>query len=338
MPSCRYWLVCLCMIICLMGAVGAYAQSAGANADPAGGASPGELDEAALAEIERLRLEVERLLSTVPSSLHDQVRELLLAPTTSVEAAPPEVPGASISSTSINTAEAVPSEAVPSEAPEVPAPEVTGISIRDDAAVEAAEPGSSVAERDSPRDSVTPEEVRAGEVAEAVTEPSKQQGPTPQARRQSRRPTCNSLDPLDENGDGKINAQDRYWRYLYVWIDHNRDGQRQEKEVESVYAAGVREIANGLGIFYRKKGSVGEIRRGHTLLLDLAGNGFGSGRRPDDGVLMVDADGLGRGDGPQVLDADGAEVTGIEPFVAGWQMRLADGQILTLNCPGGGLD
>lgn len=315
MPSCRYWLVCLCMIICLMGAVGAYAQSAGANADPVGGASPGELDEAALAEIDRLRLEVERLLSTVPSSLHDQVRELLLAPSTSVEAAPSEVP-----------------------APEVPAPEVPGTSIRDDAAVEAAEPGSSVAEMDSPRDSVTPEEVKAEEVAEAVTEPSKQQGPTPQTRRQSRRPTCNSLDPLDENGDGKINAQDRYWRYLYVWIDHNRDGQRQEKEVESVYAAGVREIANGLGIFYRKKGSVGEIRRGDTLLLDLAGNGFGSGRRPDDGVLMVDADGLGRGDGPQVLDADGADVTGIEPFVAGWQMRLADGGVLTLNCPGGGLD
>lgn len=302
------WLVFL-LVLCPASVVGALAQDGAAGSASDREAQQEELDAASLAEIERLRDELERLLSTVPPSLHDRVRELLLTSPGPAQGEGHEVLG------------------TPSQVPGTPIsdPPVVEQALADGAE---AEPGAAP----DPAPPVTPTE-EPEPIAEPAIEPSKQQGPNPLARRQSRRAACNTLDPLDENGDGKVNAQDRYWRYLYVWVDQNRDGRRQDKEVQSAYAAGVREIETGLGGFYRKKGGLGEIRRGEALLFDLAGNGFGGGRRPDDGVLMVDADGLGRGDGPKVLDASGAAVQGIEPFEAGWQVRLADGKILAINCP-----
>ena len=322
----KHWLVSFGLVMGLMVSSGVQGQEVTAHSETTHSEQNAaiELDEAALAEIERLRAEVERLLSTVPPSLHDRVRELLLTSSepSALESATPVSDG-----TAADEAEPVVAAAGVDSAAD-PAPPVSTESKSRDVAEAVAEAGDGPVIESS---KIEPAKSEPSEI-----EPSKRQGPSLHAQRVSRRPTCNSLDPLDENGDGKINAQDRYWRYLYVWIDQNRDGQRQDKEVESAYAAGVREIANSLGIFYRKKGSVGEIRRDKTLLLDLAGNGFGAGRRPDDGVLMVDTDGLGRGDGPQVLAANGAPVEGIAPFVAGWKMRLGDGQVLAINCPPGG--
>lgn len=166
----------------------------------------------------------------------------------------------------------------------------------------------------------------------ATTEPDSVELPTAPTR--GRRAPCNTLDVFDENGDGKVSGLDRYWRYLYVWVDDNRDDRRQDKEIESVYEAGVREIGRRLDVFYRKKGGLGELRIRRNILLDLAGDGFGGGRRPDDGVLLVDADGLGRGDGPKVVDGSGAPVTGKAAIVAGWRFRLADGSELAIRCPG----
>lgn len=157
---------------------------------------------------------------------------------------------------------------------------------------------------------------------------------TPPTRPRRRRAPCRTLEPFDENDDGKINARDRYWRHLYLWIDKNRDGQAQERELESAYGAGVREIGRELRDFYRRKGSLGEIRRGELLLFDIGGDGFGGGRRVDDGALAVDADALRRGDGPSLLDADGRPITGIQPFTPNWQLDLGGGQIVKLECPG----
>ena len=149
-----------------------------------------------------------------------------------------------------------------------------------------------------------------------------------------RRVTCNALDAFDENGDGKVTAQDRYWRHLHLWVDGNRDGQAQEKEILSAYGAGVREISTRLDVFFRKKGSLGEIRIDGNLRFDLGGDGFGDGRRPDDGVLMVDADALGRGDGPEIVDGQGDIVSGMAIFAAGWRFRPADGPEWAVVCPG----
>lgn len=157
---------------------------------------------------------------------------------------------------------------------------------------------------------------------------------SPSKARASRRPLCNSLDAFDENGDGKVNAQDRYWRHLHLWIDGNRDGQRQEKEIQSAYGAGVREISTRLDVFYGRKGSLGEIRIGEGFLFDLGGDGFGDSRRPNDGLLLVDAEALGRGDGPQILDGSGHAVTVMAPFAADWTFRWADGSELKTSCPG----
>ena len=102
--------------------------------------------------------------------------------------------------------------------------------------------------------------------------------------------------------------------------------------MESAYDAGVREIARELDVFYRRKGSLGEIRRGELLLFDIGGDGFGGGRRVDDGALAVDADALRRGGGPNLVDADGAPIEGIRPFAPGWRIELG-GETLSLTCP-----
>lgn len=153
----------------------------------------------------------------------------------------------------------------------------------------------------------------------------------PPAFRRSKR--CNTLDFLDDNGDGKISASDRHWRHLYLWIDKNRDSQQQEKEIISAYEAGVRGIALDLETFTRKKGSLGEIRVDERLLFDLDGNGFGDHRRNDNGMLLVDATALARGGGPQILGPGNEPATGVLPWSGGWSVRLADGTSTALTCP-----
>lgn len=147
-----------------------------------------------------------------------------------------------------------------------------------------------------------------------------------------RKPRCNTLLPFDENADGKITSLDRHWRHLYLWTDRNRDGAIQDKEIESAYERGVREIAADLDSFYRKQGSLGEIRWRERILFDIGGDGFGESRRVDDGALAFDADALRRGDGPDLLDAAGQPVTGTKPLASGWSLRW-DGETTSFDCP-----
>ena len=149
-------------------------------------------------------------------------------------------------------------------------------------------------------------------------------------RRLTRGPHCNFLDALDGNGDGKISALDRYWRHLHLWSDTNGDRTVQEGEVVSVYERNVREIAVDLSTFIRKKGTLGEIRVGDSLLLDVRGDGFGGG---DDAVLVVDATRLKRGAGPELLSASGEPLDGFQPFEEGARLRGSDGEVTVFRCP-----
>lgn len=182
----------------------------------------------------------------------------------------------------------------------------------------------------APRPIVTaPASEEAARAEETVAEA--RETPPPPRRRRARK--CNTLDFLDENGDGQISAADRHWRHLYLWIDKNRDSTRQEKEIVSAYAAGVREIALDLETFTRRKGALGEIRRGEGLLFDLGANGFGQSRRVDDGLLLIDTEALARGNGPRILGPDRNPIRSVAAWARGWSVRLDDGSEAALTCP-----
>lgn len=154
--------------------------------------------------------------------------------------------------------------------------------------------------------------------------------PTPRPR--WRRRSCNTLASFDTDGDGRVGPLDRYYRYLHLWIDKNGDGRADEREITSTWEEKVREIATDLDSFIGgKRGFMGEIRLGDYVELDLHGDGFGASS--DDGVLVIDASALKRGDGPELLTPEGEPLDGFQPFTRGLRLRDAAGGVTRLDCP-----
>lgn len=150
---------------------------------------------------------------------------------------------------------------------------------------------------------------------------------------------CNTLTVFDTREDGRIDAGDRYWRYLYLWTDRNADGEVAQHEVRSAFDAGIRAIAVNLDRFEGEDDEAGLVRVGRWIVLDPAGDGF-SGEAPgevtgrtDDGALTVDASALGRFSGPRLLGPDGRPLEGMQPFRAGLSLREASGRVVELTCP-----
>lgn len=175
---------------------------------------------------------------------------------------------------------------------------------------------------------------QAERTARETLEPA---GPTepPPARAPAARTACNTLEPFDTREDGRIDSGDRYWRYLYLWTDGNGDGEVTEREVRSVFEAGVRNISVRLDRFAGKEGSVGLLRIDRWIVLDPLGDGFSGGITgpTDDGALTVDAGALGRFSGPQLLGPDGRPLAGMQPFRPGLSLREASGRVIELSCP-----
>ena len=73
----------------------------------------------------------------------------------------------------------------------------------------------------------------------------------------------------------------------------------------------------------RNLNRVGLIRIDRWIVFDPRGDGFsgGIGGATDDGALTVDASALGRFSGPELLDADGERLTGMQPFRRGLRLR-----------------
>jgi hypothetical protein len=163
--------------------------------------------------------------------------------------------------------------------------------------------------------------------------------PSPPTSRPGSGPTartaCNTLEPFDTREDGRIDSGDRYWRYLYLWTDADGDGEVAEREVRSVYEAGIRNISARLDRFEDKDGSGGLIRVGRWVVLDPLGDGFSGDitGRTDDGALAVDASALGRFSGPRLLGPDGRPLEGMQPLRAGLSLREASGRVIELTCP-----
>lgn len=168
----------------------------------------------------------------------------------------------------------------------------------------------------------------AGEVVPSAPEGSAR-GPAVSER-------CNTLALLDTQEDGVLDARDRYWRYLYLWRDRNRDGELQDSEVSSLYEEGVRSLGVGLETFGTEGDGMGLVRLSRWIVLDVAGNGFAGtiAGDTDDAALVVDSPALGRGNGPELLDPGGEALEGYQPFRSLLRLRLESGEILELTCPG----
>jgi hypothetical protein len=200
------------------------------------------------------------------------------------------------------------------------------------------EPGPESAER-SAEPAAAPEAPVGSPVGSPVEMPAETAEPSPPTSRPGSGPTartdCNTLEPFDTLEDGRIDSGDRYWRYLYLWTDANADGEVEEREVRSVYEAGIRNISVRLDRFEGEEGSVGLVRIGRWVVLDPRGDGFSGDitGRTDDGALTVDASALGRSSGPRLLGPDGRPLEGMQPLRSGLSLREASGRVIELTCP-----
>ncbi|MEM6796979.1 MAG: hypothetical protein AAF725_23595 [Acidobacteriota bacterium] len=213
--------------------------------------------------------------------------------------------------------------------PEIVGVEPSGIEPSREASIaEAVEPGA--APETKPRATDLPRPPRAEPPAGARRE-------DPPAPRNPRR--CRTLEPFDTDGDGKLTGLDRYWRYFYLWTDVDEDRSVDEREVESPFERGIREVRVDLREFVRGKGKRKrslEIQLEEHILLDVGGDGWsGAYPRGDDGALAVDTSAVREAGGPDARDGRGRPLEGVQPIRPDWILVLPDGEELRVNCPRG---
>lgn len=145
--------------------------------------------------------------------------------------------------------------------------------------------------------------------------------------------SCNALWPFDSDADGRVDGADRYWRYLYLWVDRDGDAEIDERELESVYERGVRWIAVSLRTYGKtKKDAVGQVEViDDAIRFDLTGDGFAA--QAGDGILVVDASRLARGDGPRLLGPEGEALEGYQAFRPDLSLAMSGGETIELDCP-----
>ncbi|MEO1085961.1 MAG: hypothetical protein AAFY88_17115 [Acidobacteriota bacterium] len=298
----------------------------------------------------QLSQELEKLLASLPPETQEELRRLLMdrladsadaepAATDEVAAAPESEPLAD-EKTPAQVASRVDGVTEPpaddkATAPADPAPESqasTVIARTEDASVS------------NPPTDATPAAPMPAAPVEPVTPPTLQE-PSPSAAPPvpqpavSRRGACRTLGPFDTDGDGKLTGLDRHWRHFYLWTDVNENRKLDEREIESPYDRGIREIDVALRSFVRGKGKrkrALEIQLEEYILLDVGGDGWsGADPRGDDGALAVDASALRKAGGPDLRDSRGRALEGVLPFRPGLVLRLTDGTEIVANCPKG---
>lgn len=132
------------------------------------------------------------------------------------------------------------------------------------------------------------------------------------ARPAPSRPGCRALAVLDSNADGQVTGADRYWRHLYLEL-------QGEDEPVSLFDLDIRGVTVELDAYTTEQDFVGDIAFDDEAVFRLVGRRRG----PDRGSLAIDADGLRRGEGPSLVDAEGQPLRGIQRIRAG--QALVDG-------------
>lgn len=164
---------------------------------------------------------------------------------------------------------------------------------------------------------VAPEEPAAPRVVETPS----QEAATPPTTTAATPTGCRPLAPFDTDGDGRVTARDRYWRYLHVLPQ----GSADRASAEDVYAAGVRGVDTDLSGFELEDGGRGRVSVSGFITLDFDEPGRSPGR------LAVDASRLARGAGPELLpEDDDTPLTGLQPLEPGQRLRYDDGRVETL--------
>lgn len=80
-----------------------------------------------------------------------------------------------------------------------------------------------------------------------------------------------ALAKYDDNGDNVIDAQDRVFRSLKLWLDKNRDGVGQRRELVSVADAGLKEIDLEYSTDYAERDQYGNETKMKSVVTYLDG-------------------------------------------------------------------
>ncbi len=161
-------------------------------------------------------------------------------------------------------------------------------------------------------------------VVPSEVKPEPEPEPEPEPARE-----CDSLGPLDTNGDGVISAGDRNWRYLRL---RTEQGGRSASlgDLESLYDAGVREIDVNLGFYKLADGLAGDITVDDRIRLALIGKRKSTRQST---ILFIQASRLARAGNLQLVDASGALLAGDQPLAPGMALLTAEGKRLPILCP-----
>ena len=199
----------------------------------------------------------------------------------------------------------------------------------------ASDPVSSIADSPEPDDTApVPAEVGATAVPElepeavdqspAASEVVSEPEPEPEPAKE-----CDSLGPLDTNGDGVISATDRNWRYLRLRAD---TGGRSTNmvDLESLYDLDIREIDVNLRFYKLSDGAAGDIFIDDRIRFELLGKRKSSRRSM---ILFIQASRLARSGELQLVDPSGALLAGDQPLAPGVALQTAEGKHLPLLCP-----
>ena len=253
---------------------------------------PPEDVERIIEEILRLRGEADALLEALSPELRDEVERRW----EELQAAPPEDLGEGASDPVSSTADS-------------PDP--------DDTAPVPAEVGATAV----PEPELEPEaEDQSPAASEVVSEPE----PEPEPAKE-----CDSLGPLDTNGDGVISASDRNWRYLRLRADMGGRSTNMV-DLESLYDLDIREIDVNLRFYKLSDGAAGDIFIDDRIRFELLSKRK-SGRRSM--ILLIQASRLARSGELQLVDPSGALLAGDQPLAPGVALQTAEGSRLPLLCP-----
>jgi len=201
------------------------------------------------------------------------------------------------------------------------------------------EPASSIADSPEPDDTVSvPGEVGATAVPEPELEPEAEDQstatsemvsePEPEPEPEPAK-ECDSLGPLDTNGDGVISASDRNWRYLRLRAD---TGGRSTNmvDLESLYDLDIREIDVNLRFYKLSDGAAGDVFIDDRIRFELLSKRKSSRRSM---ILFIQASRLARSGELRLVDPSGALLAGDQPLAPGVALQTAEGKRLPLLCP-----
>ncbi len=259
---------------------------------------PPEDVERIIEEILQLRGEAEALLETLPPELREEVERRWLE----LQVVPPEVPA----------------ETVSRPAPAVEVPPEPDLGPEDSAPLPAEmAPAQEPTPEPEPETELEPApESRPSAISEVEPEPEPAKA-------------CDSLGPLDSNGDGVISASDRNWRYLRLRADIGGKSTSMG-DLESLYDLGIREIDVNLRFYKLDDGFKGDITIDDRIRFELAGKRKSSRRSM---ILFVQASRLARSGSLRLVDASGALLAGDQPLAPGVALQTAEGKRLPLLCP-----